>query len=191
VWTQNDVLKLLHTIDRGNPCGKRDYAIFLLIAMLGMRVGDFRLLKLDNLKWNMNTIEFVQSKTAQPITLPLLKDVGWAIIDYLKNGRPNTESPFIFLRHLPPFDRVHDRNYFYHIVRRCIRLSRVIPPGTRNLGMHSLRHALATTLLSQSTPLSTIAGILGHTSVESTSVYLRTDFNSLRDCTLEEPEMAQ
>jgi len=191
VWSQDAVLKLLKSIDRGNPCGKRDYAIFLLVAMLGMRAGDVRSLKLKNLNWKSNTIEFVQSKTTVALTLPLLKDVGWAIIDYLQNGRPKVDSPFVFLRHLPPFGKVHDNNCFYHIVKRCIRVSRVVPPKSRNLGMHSLRHTLASTLLSQKTPLSTIAGVLGHANIESTSVYLRTDINALRDCTLKEPEVVQ
>lgn len=189
VWSREDVLKLLNAIDRGSPCGKRDYAILLLVAMLGIRAGDVRALKLENLHWNTNTIAFVQAKTKQAITLPLLKDVGWALIDYLRHGRPKSDSPYVFLRHLPPFEKVHGRNCFYHIVRRCIRIARVTPSGDRNRGMHSLRRTLATTLLSEGTPLSTIAGVLGHGSTDSTSSYLRNDIDALRQCALDSPEV--
>jgi len=183
------VLKLLNAIDRGNPCGKRDYAIFLLVATLGIRAGDIRSLKFGNLHWETNTIEFVQSKTQQMITLPLLKEVGWAIIDYLKFGRPDTNSDHVFVRHIPPFGKVHDRNCFYHIVRRCIQIARVAPPDERSRGMHSLRRTLATSLLSEGIPLSTIAGVLGHRKENSTFAYFRSEVDLLRTCALSEPEV--
>ena len=96
VWSPENVTKLIKVIDRGNPAGKRDYAIILLVARLGLRTIDIKRLKLDNVKWQDNRIEFIQSKTSREISLPLLPDVGWAIIDYLRNGRPKVESPYIF-----------------------------------------------------------------------------------------------
>ena len=92
VWNPEDIQKLLDAIDRGHPCGKRDYAIILLVARLGLRSIDVKRLTFENFKWNENYIEFSQSKTSAPIRLPLLKDVGWAVIDYLKNGRPVSDS---------------------------------------------------------------------------------------------------
>lgn len=186
-WSQEDVLKLLNAIDRGNPCGKRDYAILLLVTRLGVRASDVRNLKLDNLKWETHRIEFVQSKTAQNISLPLLKDVGWAMIDYLKHGRPKNDSPYVFLRHTAPYESVGDGHCFYHIIRRCMRIAQITASFQQKLGMHSLRHTLASTLLEKHTPLSTISGILGHASVESTAVYLKTDVNALRECALDSP----
>lgn len=191
VWTREEVLKLINAIDRGSPGGKRDYAILLLVALLGMRAGDVRTLELENLKWGTNQIEFVQSKTARTVSLPLLKDVGWAIIDYLKNGRPKVNSRYVFLRHAAPYNRLHEGNCFYHIIRRCIRIAQITPPPGQSVGMHSLRHTLASTLLSRHTPMSTIAGVLGHASEESTSVYLKTDMEALRECALDEPEVIQ
>ena len=93
VWTHDTVTRMLDVIDRGNPAGKRDYAMILLGARLGLRTMDIKHLKLDNLKWQNNRIEFMQSKTSRMQSLPLLPDVGWAIIDYLKNGRPKVDSP--------------------------------------------------------------------------------------------------
>jgi integrase/recombinase XerD len=190
VWPRESVLKLLNTIDRGNPCGKRDYAIFLLVTLLGIRAGDIRNLKLENLNWNNNTIEFVQSKTSRKIRLPLLKDIGWAIIDYFKNGRPKVESPYVFLKHIAPYDRLKEGNRFYHIIKRCIKISGIIPPSQKNIGMHSLRRSLASSLLGNHTPLQIISDILGHTNTESTSVYLKTGIDMLRECVLDTPEVA-
>lgn len=98
VWDKADVIRMLKSIDRGNPTGKRDYAILLLIAKLGMRVGDLKSMKLSDLNWHSKTIEITQNKTKRPVTYPILKDVGWALIDYLKNARPISDSPFVFLR---------------------------------------------------------------------------------------------
>jgi len=87
VWSPENVVKLLDAIDRGNPAGKRDYAIILLVTRLGIRTIDIKHLMLNNLKGQDNRIELIQSKTAAVLNLPLLPDVGWAILDYLKNGR--------------------------------------------------------------------------------------------------------
>lgn len=187
IWSQENVLALLGAIDRGNPCGKRDYAIMLLVARLGLRAGDVRNLKLENLQWSTNQIEFIQSKTSKRVSLPLLKDVGWAIIEYLKHGRPESDSPFVFLSHVAPYQKLGDGNCFYHIIRRSARVANLTASFGQRAGMHSLRHSLATTLLEKHTPLSTIAGVLGHTNMESTAVYLKTDVGALRECALESP----
>ena len=187
IWSQEDVLALLDAIDRGSPCGRRDYAIMLLVARLGLRAGDVRNLKLENLQWTTNHIEFIQSKTSKRVSLPLLKDVGWAIIEYLKHGRPESDSSFVFLSHVAPFQKLGDRNCFYHIIRRSARVANLTASFGQRVGMHSLRHSLATTLLEKHTPLSTIAGVLGHANMESTAVYLKTDVGALRECALRSP----
>ncbi|MCX6096857.1 MAG: site-specific integrase [Candidatus Bipolaricaulota bacterium] len=186
-WSQEDVRALLGAIDRGSPCGKRDYAIMLLVARLGLRAGDVRNLRLENLQWTTNHIEFIQSKTSKRASLPLLKDVGWAIIEYLKHGRPESDSPFVFLGHVAPYQKLGDGNCFYHIIRRSARVANLTASFGQRVGMHSLRHSLATTLLEKHTPLSTIAGVLGHANEESTAVYLKTDVGALRECALGSP----
>ncbi len=186
-WSREDVLKLLSAIDRGNPCGKRDYAILLLVTRLGVRAADVRNLKLDNLQWDTHRVEFAQTKTSHNISLPLLRNVGWALIDYLQHGRPKSDSPYVFLRHCAPYERVSDGNCFYHLISRCMRIAQMTASFRQKVGLHSLRHTLATTLLAQHTPLPTIAGILGHASLESTAVYLKTTIDALRECALESP----
>ena len=99
VWDPVDVAKVLEAIDRANPSGKRDYAIVLLIARLGLRGVDVRRLRFSDLDWAGNRVSVVQAKTGRRVWLPLLKDVGWAIIDYVRDGRPQSDCSEVFLRH--------------------------------------------------------------------------------------------
>ena len=94
---------LLNAIDREDPAGKRNYAVFLLTIHTGLRAGDIRNLRLSNIDWESKTIHLIMGKTTQPIDLPMSDAVGWSIIDYLKNGRPNTKSDHVFVRHRAPF----------------------------------------------------------------------------------------
>jgi len=184
VWTTEHVTRLLEIIDRGNPAGKRDYAMLLLVTRLGLRSMDIKHLKLDNLKWQDNRLAFRQSKTSKEISLPLLPDIGWAIIDYLKNGRPKVQSPFVFLRHLAPLEPFSDEDHLYQVVAKYMRLAKIPISPLKKKGMHSLRHTLASRLLENKTPLSVISDILGHISSDSTAVYLKVDVNMLRECAL-------
>ncbi len=184
VWTTEHVAKLLDVIDRGNPAGKRDYAMILLVARLGLRTIDIKRLKLDNLKWSDNRIELIQSKTSGVLNLPLLHDVGWAIIDYLKNGRPKVECPYVFLRHLAPIEPFSDEDRLHQIVVKYMKLAKIPISPQKKKGMHSLRHTLASRLLEEHTPLPVISDILGHVSSDSTAVYLKVDVEMLRECAL-------
>lgn len=189
VWNRDDLQKLLNTIDCGNPSGKRDYAIILLVTRLGLRSIDVKNLILSDLKWGENKIEFIQSKTNGPISLPLLKDVGWAIIDYLKDGRPNSNYPNVFLRHIAPIAPFSDEDHLYQIIVKYMRLAKLSISEKKKVGMHSLRHTLATTLLEQHVSLQEIADILGHQNMDSTSVYLKSSLTLLRECSLNPEEL--
>lgn len=184
-WTKNEVNQLLAAIDQNNPNEKRDYAMILLVARLGLRSSDVKKLKFENLHWKENQIVIIQSKTGEPLTLPLLKDVGWAIIDYVQNARPKVDNPHIFLRHLPPYNELSERNHLYKTIEKYMMRAKLPISAKKRNGMHSLRHSLATTLMEENVPLSDISGILGHTSVDSTSIYLNVDINRLRDCALD------
>ncbi len=104
VWNKEDVIRMLESIDRGNPTGKRDYAILLLVTKLGIRAGDIKSLTLSDLNWQLKSIEIRQNKTKNSVTYPILDDIGWALIDYLKNARPVSNSPFVFLRMNAPYE---------------------------------------------------------------------------------------
>lgn len=189
IWEKEEVLKLLAAIDRGNPSGKRDYAIILLVARLGIRIGDVNKLKFENIDWDKKCINFVQSKTHYPVCLPLLKDVGWAIIDYVRNGRPNIDSPYIFLTHIPPFKNYSDENHLHAKITKYLQLTDIQDQHKKRRGMHSLRHTLANRLQENREPLHTISSALGHSSPDSASVYIKTDIELLRECCLNPSEV--
>jgi integrase/recombinase XerD len=185
-YSKEEVQKLLNSVDCGNPKGKRDYAILLLASRLGMRAGDICRLSFKNLKWEHNEIEFVQEKTQEKILLPLLPDVGSAIIDYLKYGRPITESTVIFMRHTCPITPLMPPT-LHSIVGQYLQLAGIKIPEGKKHGPHALRHSLASALLEESTPLPIISEVLGHTTIATTSVYLKIDVNHLRHCALNVP----
>lgn len=122
------------------------------------------------------------------MTYPLLDDIGWALIDYLQHGRPQTASPFVFVRHGAPFEQFGKHANLHHIITTYTRRAGIpVPRGPH--GMHSLRHTLASALLEQHTPLPVIADILGHLSTQSTQVYLHVDLGALRRCALDPEEV--
>jgi site-specific recombinase XerD len=189
VWTKADIQKLLEAVDRNDPKGKRDYAILLIAIRLGLRIGDIRKLKQSSIDWNRKTINLVMSKTGQPIELPLLKDIGWAIIDYLQNGRPATDSECLFVRHKAPYNAFGDRNAFGKELHRYIIKAALDLPDGKKHGMHSLRSTLAGNMLEVRSPLPIISEALGHQSVNTTSIYLKIDLEGLRKCALDPEEV--
>jgi site-specific recombinase XerD len=138
-YTKEEIECLLSAVDRANPLGKRDYAILLLAVRLGIRSGDIRNLKFENLLWGRNQIEFVQQKSARNLVLPLLNDVGEIIIDYLKNGRPQTESEFVFVRHVAPYDVFKSGAGLYPIMEKYIRSAGLKGDKPKKVGLLSFR----------------------------------------------------
>jgi site-specific recombinase XerD len=189
VWDQELVVRLLGAVDRSSAKGKRDYAILLLACRLGLRAGDIRTLTLDQLHWEDSTIALTQSKTGRPLGLPLTNEVGEALIDYLKSGRPHTAHREVFLKVNPPFDPFMAPNHLHHIVTYWRRLAGITFRTPQKRGIHSLRHTLATRLREKGTAWTTIAEILGHTSVESTRIYAKADVEALRGVALDPEEV--
>jgi len=185
VWDPADVAKVLDAIDRANPSGKRDYAIVLLICRLGLRAVDIKRLRFDDLDWSGNQVSVVQAKTGRRVVLPLLRDVGWAIIDYVRDGRPSSDCPQVFVRHTAPIGPFSDQDHLHQILVKHARAAHVPLGEQRRHGMHSLRHTLATRLMEDGTPVERIAEILGHQSVQSTGVYLKSSLRLLAQCALD------
>jgi site-specific recombinase XerD len=182
VWTKDELQKLIAAIDRGSPKGKRDYAIILLACCLGMRVSDIKNLKKEDFHWEDKKLIFIQSKTKVLLSLPLTPEVGWAVIDYLKYGRPNIDSSYLFLRHHAPFGPFAEGYKLHRVIKTYMRLAHL--PLKKKRGLHSLRHTLASMLLEKDTPLSTISDILGHIETNSTAVYLKVGMQKLKECAL-------
>lgn len=188
-WSAGDVDALLSSIDRGNPVGKRDYAMLLMVARLGLRASDIKALRITDLEWDARSISITQHKTGVPLELPLLDDVGWAVIDYLRGGRPaGATCPELFVRHNAPFEPFGSTSNLTYILSNRARAAGVKAPGDRKT-LHSLRHALAKRLLERSVPIDDISRILGHVNRRTTSIYLRMDVDALMDCPLD-PEGA-
>lgn len=154
-----------------------------------LRAGDIRTLKLDHLHWEDSRIEFTQSKTTTPLSLPLTEEVGEALIDYLRSGRPKTADREIFLKLNPPFNPFGRNNNLYDVVTYWRQLAGITFRTPQRRGIHSLRHSLATRLLEQGTPFPTIADILGHTSLASTRIYAKADVEALRSVALDPEEV--
>ena len=182
-YSADEVTKLLDSIDLGNPCGVRDYAIILLIARLGLRSSDVANLRFSNIDWEKEAIRLIQVKTGNPLELPLPEDVGGAIINYLKNARPKTDSDHVFVRQVPPYTDFNP-GAVGALVRVRLQKSGIHLEGKKK-GSHTLRHSLASRLLEHKIPLPVISEILGHTTTETTMTYLRIDIGELKKCALE------
>lgn len=185
-YSKEEIEKLISTVERSSPIGKRNYAIILIAARLGLRASDISKLKFENLHWNTCTIEIKQFKTGKELVLPLLPDVGNAIIDYLRYGRPKSAEPYVLLTERPPYGHFTTSNIVTHVVQRAFINAGIDIKGKR-FGPHSLRHSLGFRMLEQSTVLPVISEVLGHESTKSTRYYLRIDIKSMRQCMLDIP----
>ena len=188
VWTHEELKQLVGAIDRESPKGRRDYAIILIACRLGLRCTDIKNLCFENFNWTEKKICFTQSKTGQPMELPLVPDVGWAVIDYLKYGRPKVDSSRIFVRHMAPFLPFAEGDHLDQLIRTYM-VKAHIPMRGKHRGMHSLRHTMASVLLEKDTPLPVISDIIGHLDTNSTAVYLKVDMERLAECPLDFEEV--
>ena len=189
VWEPELVERLLVAVDRRSPKGKRDYAILLLAARLGLRLGDIKGLTLDHLHWATSTIEIVQNKTGEPLILPLIEQVGTALIDYLRAGRPPVEHRHLFTNLTPPFDPICERDRLYRVVAYWRELAGIKFKTPQRQGLHSLRHTLATRLLGAQTPFPVISAVLGHASPATTFIYAKADVETLRIAAIDPEEV--
>lgn len=175
-----DIAKILEAIDRKTICGKRAYAVMLLGAVLGLRACDVANLKLMDIDWVNGEIKILQSKTAETVVLPLTKDVGEALQDYILNARPKTEAKHIFIRLDAPFTPIKAAVTIGEIFRDCCNAAG-INYGKR---FHALRRSLGTSMVNAGTPVTTVAQVLGHTEIDSTKKYIAVDTEHLKLCAL-------
>ena len=185
VYSAKEVSHIELSIKRGDATGKRNYAMMLLATRLGLRASDIAYLSFDNINWESSTIIFSQFKTGKKIELPLLVDVGEAVIDYLKYGRKRSESPKIFLYTRAPFTAMTN-SAVSCTLGRIIDASGV-DTTERKHGAHAMRHSLASRFLENKESIPVISEALGHQNTETTTSYLRIDIESLRQCALDTP----
>lgn len=171
-----DVERLIASCDTSRPVGRRDRAILLLLARLGLRAGDIVHLRLQDIDWKGAWIH-VCGKSRQQVRLPLSQEVGEAIVTYVQDGRPPSCSDALFLRIRAPFRALASHCAVSVIVDRALRRAGVKRPARG--AAHLLRHSVASSMLRQGATLQDIATLLRHRSVETTQIYAKVDVRSL------------
>ena len=189
VYTAVEVSQIESSIKREDATGKRNYAMMLLATRLGLRASDIAHLSFGNISWESSTIILSQFKTGKKIELPLLVDVGEAIIDYLKYGRKRSESTRIFLYTRAPFTAMTN-DAVAGALGRIVDSSGVDTTGRKH-GAHAMRHSLASRFLENKESMPVISEALGHQNTDTTMSYLRIDIESLRQCALDAPAVSE
>jgi integrase len=176
----DELAAMLETIDRKTVDGKRSYAVMMLGIVLGLRACDVVALKLADVDWINGEIKILQAKTAISVILPLTKDVGDALCDYILNARPRSDSEQIFLRLRTPYIGLKSAVTIGEIYESRCKAAGL--PGSKRF--HTLRRSLGTSMLSSGTPVTTVAQVLGHAEVDSTKKYIAVDKEHLKMCAL-------
>ena len=181
--TEEQVRHLLSSVDRRTAMGRRDYAILILLARLGLRSGEVASLELGDIDWKTGQLS-VRGKTGQRSELPLTAEVGKVIAAYLRRGRPHSTSRRVFLRAKAPVRGFRGASGVGSIVRHRLQRAGIDAP---TLGAHQFRHGLASSLLRHGASLSEICELLGHHNPETTKIYIKVDLDALRTLALPWP----
>lgn len=187
-FATNEVMRIEQSVSRNSANGKRNYAMLLLASRLGLRASDIADLQFSDIDWDKNMITLTMQKTKKVIELPLLADVGNAIVDYLRHGRPKSDSQNVFLSGNAPYVAA-TKNMVCAAINEIILRSGVDTSGKHH-GPHSLRHSLASAMLNGGSMMPVISESLGHRSTQTTLAYLKIDIRSLQKCALPVPEIA-
>jgi integrase/recombinase XerD len=174
--TPEQVERVLASCDPRTTLGQRDYAILLLLARLGLRAGEVVALTLDDLDWDTGTF-IVRGKGDRQERLPLPQDVGEALVDYLRHGRPRCVTRRLFVRLHAPQRGFASAVAICDVVRRALARTGLDPALK---GAHLLRHSLATRMLRSGASLEEIGELLRHRHPETTQIYAKVDLNALR-----------
>jgi len=173
--SQAQLESLLASWDLATAEGRRDRAIGLCLARLGLRAGEVAALLLEDIHWRQATLQLSQSKNGSQAQLPLLSEVGQAVADYLGAGRPACAHRQVFLFHQPA--RPMDAKGVSQVIGRALRRCGIKAP---RLGAHLLRHTLASHLVQNGASLKEVADLLRHRDLNSASVYAHVDLPNLR-----------
>jgi site-specific recombinase XerD len=181
-----DVERVIASCDPGTPMGARNRAILLLLARLGLRAGDIVQLRLDDIDWKEASIRVAGKSRCQAL-LPLTQEMGDAIVTYIKDGRPSTDTEALFLRSRAPYRALADHCAVSMIVARAMHRAGVTCPSRG--AAHVLRHSVASSMLRHGASLQEIAGVLRHRSVATTEIYAKIDVVALRQIAQPWPEV--
>ncbi len=183
--SEQKVQELLESIDRSTSAGRRDYAIVLLLHTYGVRGAQIRSLRLEDIQWRHSRIRFRSCKGGKEILDPLTDEVGESLLDYLRHGRPKTVYRQVFLTDRAPIHPFRVHNIYLIIAARMRRMGSAEPA----FGPHALRHGFATRMLKGGQSPKAIADLLGHRQINSTFIYTKVDFETLKQLPLDWPEV--
>jgi len=174
--TAEEVIRVLGSCDRHTATGRRDYALLLLLARLGLRAGEIVAMQLDDIDWRSGEI-LVRGKGLLYDRMPLPVDVGQALAVYLRHDRPSSKTRRVFVCRKAPQRGFSGPSTVSTIVRRALDRAG-LHPGFK--GAHLLRHSLATSMIRSGASMSEIGEILRHRSPSTTEIYAKLDFEGLR-----------
>ena len=181
-----EVERIISSCDLNSPVGRRDHGILLLLARLGLRAGDIVQLRLGDVDWEGAVIH-VSGKGRRQVGLPLTEEVGRALVAYLQDGRPRTNTDAFFVRSRAPFRAFSSHQAVSFIVAQAIGRAGVTSQVRG--AAHVLRHSAATSMLRQGASLQDIADVLRHRSIETTQIYAKVDVTALRRIAQPWPEV--
>ena len=179
------VEKLIASVGSDDPVSRRNYAMLLLVARLGLRAPEVIAIQFDDIDWRAGTV-LIRGKGKRHDRMPLPKDAGAAIVDYIRNGRRGS-SRVLFVSNKAPFSPFVDAQILNFILRDAFdRIGLDLPP--KYVGSHVLRHSLATDMLRKGASLDEIGDVLRHRSRVSTTIYAKHDIEGLRSIAREWPD---
>jgi integrase/recombinase XerD len=182
----DDVERLIASCDSASLIGRRDRAILLLLARLGLRAGDIVQLRLHDIDWKGAWIH-VCGKGRRDTRLPLTNEVGQALAAYLTEARPRTDTDAVFVRYRAPFRGFRSHCAVSVIVDRALRRAGVTRPSRG--AAHLLRHSVATSMLRHGASLQEVSTLLRHRSLTTTQIYTKVDVMALRKIAQPWPEV--
>jgi integrase/recombinase XerD len=183
-WEQ--VQRLLKAPDRRTAVGRRDYAMLLLVATYGVRIGQVTTLRCQDIRWHEQTIAFAPSKGGKPLKFPLEKSVAEALLAYLRRDRGTAPFHEVFLTIRGARRPLGVNNHLGSAVKTYYQRAGI---KATVIGTHAIRHAVATRLLERGASIKTIADLLGHRHIETTYIYTKVDLTQLRTLAGQWPEV--
>lgn len=189
-YEEDEIKKLIASVERASAIGKRDYLILLLAVEYGWRAKDITKFSFEDIDWDKNVIRFNQHKTDVSVEFPLLSTVGNAIIDYLRHSRPETDVPEIIVS-LENANKGKPLSSptIHSVVTKYMKRAGIKDWQKKKHGPHAMRHSLATNLLKKNVAMPIISTVMGHQRPETTSVYLSVDYDKLKQCALPMPPL--
>lgn len=181
-FTEKEMQAIIFVIDRASIKGKRDYAILIIASHTGLRCCDIIDLCFEDIDWQRLEIHLNQSKTGKQINLPIDREVATALSDYILHARPETEDRHIFIRIQKPYRGMQSTGSGNNIMLAYVKKAGIHYRPFDGKRFHALRRTLASNMLAQSIPLTTISQVLGHSDMDSAKAYLSLSHSELSLC---------